>query len=86
MIHNRIAKNHIILNKHPPCSFSFVKELITHEVPAKMRTIHKMISMNVQYTPGAQIVIIQHKISRKAKDAINHIGQVFLSFGVSALV
>ena len=86
MIHNRIAKNHIILNKHPPCSFSFVKELITHEVPAKMRTIHKMISMNVQYTPGAQIVIIQHKIRMKARDAINHTGHFFFSVGVFVLV
>jgi hypothetical protein len=80
MNHKTTAKTHIILNKHQECSFSFVNELIIHEIQAKTSTIHKIISINVQYTPGAHIVIIQHKISRNAKDAINHIGQVFLSF------
>ena len=86
MNHKMIAKTHIMLNKHHPCSLSFVNALIIHEVHANTSTIHRIISINVQYTLGAHIVIIQHKIRMKARDAINHIGHFFFSVGVFVLV
>ena len=74
MNHKMIAKTHIMLNKHHPCSLSFVNALIIHEVHANTSTIHRIISINVQYTLGAHIVIIigDGKIAGEKYDSREH--------------
>jgi hypothetical protein len=81
-----IAKTHIILNKHHPCSLSFVNALIIQEVPANTSKIHKITSIKLQKVSGKHIVIIQHNISIKASEAISHTGHFFFSVGVLVLV
>ena len=67
--HEKISQNQIRVNKKPPIQsnqtnplFLFLKALTIADIPDVNKKNHKIISMNFQNIPGANIVIIQKTV------------------------